>query len=127
MAARLAANPRLRERTAALLAADPTAEELADLAAQLEPLPPLEPLTVDLPPLLSAGGADAPEDPMPNPPLNLRVPADLLRRADALVADAGRLPELAAVTTVTRADVLRVALVRGLASVEKSLAARREE
>jgi hypothetical protein len=51
--------------------------------------------------------------------VNLRLPQALLDRAEALVAAAGQVPELATVTSVTRADILRAALVRGLTQLEK--------
>jgi hypothetical protein len=89
----LAEKPHLRERTAAMLASE-------------LPCPDLE-------------------KPMPPPtqtPLNLRVPPALLARAEALVPVAGAAPELGTLPSVTRADVLRLALLRGLAVLEAELA-----
>jgi hypothetical protein len=54
--------------------------------------------------------------------LTLRLPHDLVVRVDDLVPVAGAAPELSVVGTVTRADVLRLALLRGLAVLEAELA-----
>jgi hypothetical protein len=65
--------------------------------------------------------------PSPSEPLAqiaLRVPADLLHRADALAPRLNRLPEHAARGAVKRSDVLRLALVRGLDVLEHELRAR---
>jgi len=100
MGALLAAKPHLRARTAAMLAGDLACPDLEE------------------------------EQPMPanrNPqsPVNLRLPADLIARVDALVPEARRLPDLAMLTTITRADVLRLALVKGVGQVEAELAKKR--
>lgn len=62
--------------------------------------------------------------PSPSEPLAqiaLRVPAELLRRADALAPRLNRLPEHQARGTVKRSDVLRLALVRGLLELEREM------
>lgn len=53
--------------------------------------------------------------------LSIRVPTSWLERADALIAsmEADRPPELATVGVVARADIIRVALVRGLDALER--------
>jgi len=48
----------------------------------------------------------------------IRIPAEALRRADALAPALQRAPELAAFRFGTRASVLRLALVEGLAVLE---------
>ena len=65
-----------------------------------------------------------PDTRKPTSPVNLRLPAALLDRADALVSTAGQVAELATVTSVTRADVLRAAIVRGLAALEAEAGAK---
>lgn len=55
--------------------------------------------------------------------LTLRLPSGLLDRARALLPDARRLPELSTATRLSRADVLRVALARGLVELEAELGA----
>lgn len=67
--------------------------------------------------------AGAKEEPPPmareaRSPINLRLPPALISRADALVSLAGAAPELAMAGTVTRSDVLRLAVLRGLADLE---------
>ncbi len=98
----LADNPRLRERTARFFAGDPTEEELAALAASSEEVRPVPA-----------------RDPMQS--VTLRLPAALVDRAEALVPRVGRLPELATLPSVTRSDVYRVALLRGLAALETTV------
>ena len=49
----------------------------------------------------------------------LRLPSDLLERADALVERVAADPERAGTGMVTRSDVLRLALVRGLTTLER--------
>lgn len=60
-------------------------------------------------------------------PINLRLPPALIARADALLPLAGEAPELAMAGTVTRSDVLRLAVLRGLAQLEVELAPLRRE
>lgn len=48
----------------------------------------------------------------------LRLPQDLLDRADELIPTVARIPEMAAGGEVLRSDVLRLALARGLAALE---------
>ena len=61
--------------------------------------------------------------------LSLRVPLTWLSRADALIAtmEAERPPELATAGAIARADVIRVALVRGLASLERTYRRRTDD
>lgn len=87
----LAEKPHLRERTAEMLAGD-------------LPCPDLEEPTM-------------PEKANLNP-VTLRLPAAMLSRADALIEQAPTIPELAVVPKATRADILRVALLRGLTALE---------
>lgn len=59
--------------------------------------------------------------------IDARLPAELAARADLLAAPVQADPELrGGVGTVTRATVLRLALARGLASLEASVKARRK-
>jgi hypothetical protein len=51
--------------------------------------------------------------------VNLRVPAHMLRRADALREAVAAAPELAVVPNVTRSDVLRLCMLRGLEVLER--------
>lgn len=51
-------------------------------------------------------------------PVNLRLPDALLARVDAMVPCVGAASELATVVTITRSDVLRLALLRGMAQIE---------
>ena len=53
--------------------------------------------------------------------LSMRVPDAWLQRADALAArlELARPPEMAILGTVSRADVIRLALARGLAELER--------
>ena len=53
--------------------------------------------------------------------INVRLPSAMVARADALLEVATAAPELATVGTATRSDVLRLALLRGLAVVEAEL------
>lgn len=58
--------------------------------------------------------------------IDVRLPAELAERAGALVEAVQADPELrGGVGTVTRATVLRLALTRGLASLEASVKARK--
>lgn len=50
--------------------------------------------------------------------VNLRLPKHMIDRADALRAFAERAPELAVLPSVSRSDVLRLALLRGLEHLE---------
>jgi hypothetical protein len=97
MGALLAAKPHLRDRTAAMLAG-----ELACPDLESEPMPETK-----------------------INPVTLRLPAELLARVDALLPEARRLPELAMMTTITRADLLRLALVKGVGGIEAELAKKR--
>lgn len=54
----------------------------------------------------------------------VRIPEALLERAEALRPALASVPELAAMGTVSRAAVIRLAIVRGLASLEAEHAAR---
>ena len=54
--------------------------------------------------------------------VNVRLPRAMVERADALVPLAGDAPELAMLPGVTRSDVLRLAVLRGLAVLEAELA-----
>lgn len=93
IAARVAANPALAARTSAMLAGE-------------LPCPDLE-------------------DPMPRAgqhPFNVRLPATIIARLDALIPAAHTAPELVTTGRITRSDVIRVALVRGLAQLEAELA-----
>lgn len=58
-------------------------------------------------------------------PQPVKLPNELLDRADALVDYVQSLPEIAAVagSRVTRAHVIRLALARGLADLERERAA----
>jgi hypothetical protein len=50
--------------------------------------------------------------------VSFRVPGALLERLDALIPKVGRLPELALSGQVSRSDVTRLALLRGIAALE---------
>lgn len=56
---------------------------------------------------------------MTDVPVSLRLPADVLERADALVPELTKLPEGAALGRASRAAVLRAAIVTGLADMER--------
>jgi hypothetical protein len=51
--------------------------------------------------------------------MRLRLPQSVADRADALIARLAQHPELAAAGRVTRATVLRLAMMRGLALLEQ--------
>jgi hypothetical protein len=51
-------------------------------------------------------------------PTSVRLPADLVRRLDALIPRLERVPALAALGPLTRSKVLRLALVRGVETLE---------
>lgn len=53
--------------------------------------------------------------------VSLRLPPPMVSRLDALVPQAAAAPELVTVGTPTRSDLLRVAVLRGLASLEAEL------
>lgn len=53
--------------------------------------------------------------------VNLRLPRAMLERAEALRAHAANARELATVPTVTRSDVLRLAMLRGLEALEEEM------
>lgn len=84
-------HPEVRERTAALFAGDPTEGDLD--ALQEESMATQAPLTV-------------------------RVPQALVDRIDALVPLLADAPELATAANVTRADALRLCVLRGLEVLE---------
>jgi len=67
-----------------------------------------------------------PRRPTPGPlaQIALRVPADVLERAAELVPRLNARPEHQARGAVTRSDVLRLALVRGLLEIERETRAR---
>jgi len=52
----------------------------------------------------------------------LRIPADVIARADALVPKLNARPEQRARGAVNRSDILRLALVLGMRSLERRLA-----
>lgn len=54
--------------------------------------------------------------------INVRIPPALIERTDALMPVASAAPELAMLVNVTRSDVLRLALLRGLAQLEAEYA-----
>lgn len=54
---------------------------------------------------------------------SLRLPVELLDRADALVPFVATWPELGAHGKVSRSTVIRVALMRGLAALEAEASA----
>ena len=58
------------------------------------------------------------EDEMSMDLVPIRLPAGVVARADALIEPMAADPKLAALGTVTKAVVLRVALVRGLEALE---------
>ena len=90
----VAANPQLAARTAAMLAGDLACPDLDQ---------------EDRPKMTTTKTT------------TLRLPPDLVTRADALVPQAGRAAELGTMTRITRSDVLRLALLRGLAVLEREL------
>lgn len=53
--------------------------------------------------------------------VNLRLPRAMLERAEALRAHAANARELATAPTVTRSDVLRLAMLRGLEALEEEM------
>lgn len=52
------------------------------------------------------------------PLLSVRVPPDLLKRADRLVAKLGRDARITAIGAVSRSTIINLALLRGLESLE---------
>ena len=56
----------------------------------------------------------------------IRLPADLMRRLDELIATLESEPHLASASRVTRSTVARLALARGLAALESEHATPRE-
>lgn len=86
-------HPEVRERTAALLAGDPTTGDLDALRPQEAIMASHSPLTV-------------------------RVPQALVDRLDALVPLLADAPELAMKANVTRSDALRLCVLRGLEVLE---------
>ena len=55
---------------------------------------------------------------VPQEQISIRVPKDALKRAERLVPRVARDRNVAALQKVTRATVLKLALVRGLAAME---------
>ena len=51
-------------------------------------------------------------------PLSLRIPASLVRRADALVRSLAKDPEVVALGTPSRSHVIRLAITHGLTLLE---------
>ena len=92
----LAGNPRLQERTNAMLAGE-------------LPCPDLE----------------EPMSETPNPTV-VRIPGDLVARCQALMPLLEQEPDLAAVGRLTTSAVIRVALSRGLASLEEQYKGKRK-
>lgn len=84
-------HPELRERTAAMLAGKLSCPDLKEVA----PMPKATMRTIPV-----------------------RLPPALIERLDALVPLAAGAAELATVGAVTRSDVLRLAVLRGLADLE---------
>lgn len=97
LAARVAANPALAERTAAMLAGDLPCPDLDD--------------EQEAPPMRRS-----------QTPVNVRLPDTMLARLDALAPQVGAAAELATVVTVTRSDVLRLAVLKGLEQLEAEYA-----
>lgn len=62
-----------------------------------------------------------PVKPGPLAQIALRVPADALERAELLVPRLNARPEHQARGAVTRSDVLRLALLRGLQALERDI------
>ena len=89
----LAEHPEVRERTAALFAGDPTTGDLDALSTQEASMATLHPIPV-------------------------RLPEALVARLDALVPLLADAPELATKANVTRADALRLCVLRGLEALE---------
>lgn len=58
---------------------------------------------------------------MAQTPVNLRLPPAMIERADELVPRVQKTSELATAVTVTRSDVLRLAILRGLQQLETEL------
>ena len=52
--------------------------------------------------------------------ISLRLPEELLERAEALIPALDHLGAMSSTGAVTRSDVLRLALVRGLAELERA-------
>lgn len=96
LAARVAANPALADRTAAMLAGDLPCPDLDEQEA-----PPMR---------------------RSQTPVNVRLPDTMLARLDALAPLVGTAAELATVVTVTRSDVLRLAVLKGLEQLEAEYA-----
>lgn len=51
-------------------------------------------------------------------PTSVRLPRDIVKRLDALVPRLQRVPAIAALGTLTRSKALRLALVRGVETLE---------
>lgn len=54
--------------------------------------------------------------------VNVRVPLDLVKRLDALIPKAARLPECALLESMDRSKVARVALLRDVEVLERETA-----
>jgi len=85
----LTEHPEVRERTAALFAADPTAPELTAL-----------------------------EEPVTKQAVSVKLDTGALARADALIPALAADPILGSVVRASRAEVIRLALAEGLAVLE---------
>ncbi|MCZ7649606.1 MAG: ribbon-helix-helix domain-containing protein [Planctomycetota bacterium] len=93
----LTEKPHLAERTAAMLAGDLPCPDLDDE----EEAPPMR---------------------RSQTPVNVRLPDTMLARLDALAPLVGTAAELAMVDKVTRSDVLRLAVLKGLEQLEAEYA-----
>lgn len=88
LAERLRADPALAERTMAMLSGELACSELEDSTVRDEI------------------------------PTSVRLPADLVKRLDALIPRLARVPMLAALGSVTRSKLIRLALTRGVGLLE---------
>lgn len=104
----------------------PNGEALLDaLAAQLRADPTLAERTMAM--LAGDLACPAPENSNVRDeiPTSVRLPADLVKRLDALIPKLERVPALAALGALTRSKVLRLALVRGVDALEAEHSKRR--
>ena len=62
--------------------------------------------------------------PGPMPQTTMRIPQALIERADALVPKMNDIPVQRARGTVSRSDVLRLAMARGMAALERMVGRR---
>ena len=60
-------------------------------------------------------------------PIPIRLPVSILQRADALIPKVEFLPEFTLAARVSRAAVLRLALLRGLAMLEAETSTKRRK